>query len=663
MVVSFAGDKKPIALIGTGGIGKTSIALTVLHHNRIERRFGGNRRFVRCDQFTASRANFLRRLSEVIGAGVENPESLAPLRPCLASGEMFIVLDNAESILDPQGTDAQEIYDIVEELSQFGNVCLIITSRIRTIPPHCKRLEIPAISIVAARKTFYGFYDNNERPDLVDNILEQLDFHPLSVTLLATVAHQNSWDNDRLGREWRRRQTGVLQTEHGRNFAATIELSLASPTFQALGPDARGLLEVIAFLPQGVNETNFPWLFPSISNGDRIVDKLCNLSLTYRNDGFITMLAPLRDYLRLKDPKSSPLLLQTKECYFTRMSVEIECYKQGSFNNSEWITLEDRNVEHLIDVFATIDPDSDDVWKACANFMKHLHWHKQRKTVLGTKVKALPDSHPFKALCLFELSRVLKSIGSDAERKVLLSHAVKLEKERSDSYRAALALMYLSDANLELGFYEEGIQQAREALDIIEPLGMPWMTAGSLNMLAWSLYRDGQVDDAEKAATRALNILPEKGQEFIACKSLRILGDIFLSREERERAIHHFEEALNIAPRFSWHNHVIWIHHSLALLFFEEGKFDQADSHIKRAELHAVGSVYFMGRTVLLRAWTLYRRGRWEEATSECSRALKVFKNLGATRGQEICKGLRQNIDQSMKGLSTSRESDLKFQW
>ena len=654
---------KPIALIGTGGIGKTSIALTILHHPRIKQRFSGNRRFVRCDRFTASQANFLHRLSEVIGAGVENPESLAPLRPSLGSEEMLIVLDNAESILDPQGVDAREIYGIVEELSRFSNICLAITSRIKTIPPDCKRLEIPPISMDAARKTFYDFYHNGERLDIIDSILKQLDFHPLSVTLLATVAHQNEWNGDRLAGEWRRRQTGVLHTEHGDNFAVTIELSVASPTFQALGPLARGLLEVIAFFPQGVNEKNFHWLFPTIHDGHHILDKLCNLSLTYRCDGYVTMLAPLRDYFRLKDPKSSLLLHKTKECYFARLSVQIECHKQGNFSDSEWITSEDANVEHLIDVFTTVDPNSDDVWKACANFMKLLHWHKQRKTSLGPKVKALHDSNPFKALCLFEFSRVLKSIGSDAERKELLSHALKLARERRDFYRVAFTLLYLSDANLELGLFEEAIRQAREALAIVESRGIPEEKAATLNLLAWTLYRDEQIDDAEKVATRALNLLPEKGQEFIACKSHRILGDISLSRGEREKAIRHFEEALRIAPPFSWHNHVIWIHHSLALLFFGEGKFDQVESHIKQAESHAAGSVYFMGRTVLLRAWIFYRQGRLAEATSECSRALKAFRDLGATKGREICEGLLQNIDQSMRGEGISGESDLKFQW
>ena len=654
-IVDLTENHTPIALIGAGGIGKTSIALAILHHDRIKQRFGHHRRFIRCDQFPASSAHLLRQLSNAIGAGVENPKDLTPLRKFLSSNEILMVLDNAESILDPQGADARKIYTVVEELSQFGNICICITSRISTTPPNCKRFDVPTLSMDATCDTFYRIYDSGDRSDLVSCILEQLDFHPLSITLLATVAHQNKWDTNRLSREWERRRTSVLQTKHSNSLAAAIELSLASPMFLELGPDARVLLEIVAFFPQGVDENNLEWLFSTISNRTDIFDNFCILSLGYRSNGFLTMLAPLRDYLSSKDPGASPLLCATKERYFDRMSVTIDP-DEPDFEESLWITSDDVNVEHLLDVFTTIDRNSEGVWDACNNFMLHLFWHKPRLTVLRPKIEGLPDNHPTKPRCLIILAKLFGSVGNWVERKRLLVCALDLWRERGGDDLVALALMSLSDTNRAIGLHEEGIQQAGEALEIYERLGETGQQADCLIKLASLLSSDKQFDAAEEAAFRAIDLLPEEGDQYRVCQSHRALGNVYQSKGEIEKAIHHFEVSLGIASAFNWNDDLFWAHYRLAHLFCNEGRFDDAQAHTERAKSHAVNK-YHLGLAVELQARIWYSQDRLEEAKSEALRAADIYDKLEAPNDAEDCRELLWAIEKKLSTPVASGQS------
>ena len=658
-VVGLARSLSSIALIGVGGIGKTSVALTVLHDDRIKKRFGENRRFIRCDQFQPAIANFLDRFSKTVGAGIENPEDLTPLRPFLSSKEMFIILDNAESILDPQGADAQKIYAVVEELSQISNISLCITSRITTIPSDCKRLDVPTLSIDAARSAFYRIYDKDERPNVIDNILEQLDFHPLSVTLLATVAHQNSWDNDRLTREWEQRQTSVLKTEHNNSLAAAIELSLGSPMFRELGPSARELLGVVAFFPQGIDENNLDWLFPIVADRRNIVDRFCILSLASRSNGFIVMLAPLRDYLAPRDPRSSPLLCTIKDRYSSRLRLlgDLEPDQPG-FAESQWITSEDVNVEHLLNVFASFVTDPDDIWDTCADFLMHLLWHKPRPTVLRPKIARLSDDHRSKPQCSYCLSRLLGLLGNYVEQKQLLTRTLELERGQGNDDRVARTLRHLAGANRLLRLYEEGTQQSKEALEIYKQLGDAEGQAKCWNCLAWLLFGDKRLDAAGEAASHAMSLSLDQGREFWVCNSHRLLGLIHRFKGEKGKAIQHFGAALEIASSFGWPNHLFWINYSLAELFRNEREFNDAQPHIERAKSHAVDDAYCLGRAMKMQARIWYRQGRLEEAKAEALRALKTFEMLGAESDVGGCGNLLRGIELVAASRRTSGESD-----
>ena len=627
-----------MALIGTGGIGKTSVILTALHDHHIKERFGDNRWFIRCDQFPPSHTHFLRKLSEITGAGVENPEVLSPLRRYLSSKEMIIVLDNAESILGLPEASAQEIHMIVDELSQFSNICLVITSRIsNSLPAHCEIIEIPTLSMEAGHETFYRIHRLGERCHEISDILKELDFHPLSIIILATIAQQNQWNTKRLTTEWESQRTRVLRTRNLGSLAATVELSLASAMFQELGPDARGLLEVVAFFPQGVKEDNIDGLFPTISDGPSMFDTFCNLSLTYRGNGFITMLAPLRDHLRPKDPMASPLLRTAKEHYFRRLSFGLAPREPG-FHESQWIVSEDVNVEHLLDVFTSIDADSEDVWVACYHFMAHLFWHKPRLVILGSKVEALLDSHPSKPMCLFFLSRLFSRVGNSTERKRMLIHSLRLRRERGNDYWVAETLGELSNAHLGVGFYEEGIQQATEALEIFGRFGETEKQALCLITLARLLHQGKQLDAAEEAASRAINLL-ENGHQFILCQCHEVLGLVHQSRGNTEKAIHHLETSLRIASLLNFRDLLFEGHLSLARLYFQEGKFDDALIHVEHAKSHTENNLLLLGRAFLPSAYVLYGQRRFEEAKSEALRALAIFEKLGAA---DLMEGARR---------------------
>ena len=644
-VVGLAENLEPVALIGAGGIGKTSIALTVLHHQRIEERFGGNRRFIRCDQFPATRTHFLARLSKVIGAGVDNPEDLTPLRPLLSSKEMFLILDNAESILDPKGTGARETYALVDELTQFKKVSLCITSRITTVPRYCKRPEIPTLSIEAARNIFYGIYGNHGQSGIIDDLLRRLDFHALSITLLATTASHNAWDHERLAQEWDTQRAQVLQTDYNESLAATIELSLTSQTFQSLGTDARDLLGVIAFFPQGVNEKNLDWLFPTIPNTKTTFDKLCVLSLSHRSSGFVTMLAPIRDHLGPRDPQSSPLLCATRDRYFGRLSVRVGPNLPG-FGEARWILLEDVNVEHLLDIFTSIDQNLSGIWDACFHFTEHLYWHKPRQTVLRSKIEGLPDDHRCKPQCLYGLSRLFQRVGNHTERKRVLELTLALRTQRGEDLQVAQTLLLLSDVNRLLGLYEEGIRQAREALGTHERDGGIRGRVRCFNKLAWLLLYDNQLDDAENTASRAIDLLSGTGEQFLLCELHRVLAKVFHSKGMKEKAIHHFTMALGIASPSNWHTQVFWIHFQLAEVFRDEREYDDAHAHIEQAKAHALDNVYHLGRMMKLQAEVWYHQGRFEDAKSEALRALENCEKSGAARDVELCSDLLQKIEQ-----------------
>jgi len=369
------------------------------------------------------------------------------------------------------------------------------------------------------------------------------------------------------------------------------------------------------------------------------------------------VLAPLRDYLCPKDPRSSPLLHTTKERYFGRLSVGLHPGKPG-YAEARWISSEDVNAEHLLDVFTNIGSDSDGIWDVCSYFMDHLHWHRPRLVLLGPKIEALPDTHPSKPRCLFQLSRLFSLVGNYVECKRLLIYALKLWTEWGDSFEVAQTLRYLSEANRLLDLHEEGIQQVKEALEIFEQLNDTLGQARSLCGLAWLLYEDQRFDAAEDAISQSINHLPERVDQITASLCRRLLGKIHSSKGEMEKAINNFEAALRILSSLNWDYEQFWNNYDLAELFFSQGRSEDSRVHVERAKSHAVDDMYLMGRAMELQALHLYQQRRLREARSEVLCAVSAYEKVGAVMDLERCRDILHDVEEKMEDPSTSCESD-----
>ena len=281
-------------LSGPGGIGKSTIALTLLHHDRTTARFGKHRHFMRCDDLVNSLGGFLGRLSDAFG--MRHTTDVVRLRSRLAlSPPCILVLDGVDSILDPLAPGAAEIATMIEEINRSQDVCLLTTSRMEVDIPGLHRIEVPTLSEGGARDTFHSLC-HLERSSAIDKLLAELDFHPLSIDLLASAVGENDWDEPTLLEEWDGGKTSILKASGRQSLEDSIEAMFLTPTIQKLGATAREALEAIALYSGGVEENRLESRFPGIAGVGEAANVLCKFSLMYRQGGFVNMLSPFRFY-------------------------------------------------------------------------------------------------------------------------------------------------------------------------------------------------------------------------------------------------------------------------------------------------------------------------------------------------------------------------------
>ncbi|KAH7918923.1 hypothetical protein BV22DRAFT_1134229 [Leucogyrophana mollusca] len=547
-----------VVLVGPGGIGKSSIAKAILNEGAIIAKFQGRRFFVRFDNIDASQITFdtfIQRIADVLGV---KSTRLSTIRTYLAAKNVLIVLDNAETFQDA-ASGSDRIADVIDDFGSLPSVRIVLTTRNRRVSTNLRRtiIGVPALDPSAARETFTQIYGTNGSPAIIDKLLKDLDFHALSINLLAHVATENQWTLDELTRAWGRQQTDLLEVGGGKlqSLSVTIELSLASSSIKRLGKDARHVMQVAAFLPQGINKKNMESLFPAITNIRSIIDALCRLSLMYRKAEVFAMLSPIRIHISNAHQARDILpldLTHVRNYYYAQLA-----------GDGEWITTEDANVERLIahDLSRATAHDMELVYKGCARFLYLLMGHKPRPTSLRIAILSKTESAShhvdqkessyWKAWSIYKLGGLAAQLCNYREAINLFITAKELFTFGQDHETAAkcleeVAIQHFSSGNLSAA--EETLQEVlrlRREYHILSPHDQAQIDL----RLGNAMVRKGRLQEAMTLFMSAREYFDSTGNAGGIVWATGCQGEVEWHSGNCVAARQHFETRLSLAIR------------------------------------------------------------------------------------------------------------------
>ena len=293
------GSKRNVALLGVGGIGKSTIAKALLNEQSIVNAFPV-RLFIAYDNIASSAMTyqvFLDRIGHSLGL----PTSTLPaILQQLRSSSTLLVVDNAESFLDAGDHDAGMISNSLDEIGAWPTTGMVLTSRNPKIIPlnlPWDRITVTALDVDAAHAAFSFVYPTERANEIISTILFQLEYHPLSINILANVAVMNEWTPQELLRAWEDRRSRVLEIVNDKNRSLRVSIELSIVSFKDNQSVALKVLRAIAYLPQGIRQDDLPRMFPSVTSLMSVMASIRRSSLVYRLGDRLTMLAPIRLYM------------------------------------------------------------------------------------------------------------------------------------------------------------------------------------------------------------------------------------------------------------------------------------------------------------------------------------------------------------------------------
>ncbi|KAJ7146624.1 hypothetical protein C8R44DRAFT_898726 [Mycena epipterygia] len=322
-------DPARIAILGSGGMGKTSLAKAALHHPDVVSKYQ-HRFFVAADSTITS-----IELAALIGLhiGLKPGEDLT--KPVVHyfsnSSPSLLILDNLETLWEPMESRGavEEFLSLLTDVMHLALVAstyqlLIITMRGAERPAKVRwtrsfLLPLKPLSDDAAHQTFVDIAENFHDSRDVTKLLSLTDNLPLAVDLIAHLVDHEGCENVLV--RWETEKTSLLSSGHDRrsNLDMSITISISSTR---LSSGAKNLLGLLSILPDGLSDMELGQIKLPISNILECRSMLLRTSLAYEDDRKrLKSLVPIREHVQQFHPPPPHLIHQVEKHFHLLLDV------------------------------------------------------------------------------------------------------------------------------------------------------------------------------------------------------------------------------------------------------------------------------------------------------------------------------------------------------
>ncbi|KAF8207501.1 hypothetical protein K438DRAFT_1755541 [Mycena galopus ATCC 62051] len=322
IVLKLLSQKSPrIAILGGGGMGKTSLARAALHHpcttSKFEHRF-----FV-----SAEAASTSIELAALVGLhlGLNPGRDLtkAIIQYLSRKPACLLILDNLETVWEPIQTRAG-IENLLSLLSEVEHLALMITMRGAERPAkvqwtHPFLSPLQPLSDDAAKQTFMEITDHSYTFEEAKELLQFTDNMPLAVDLIAHLTECEGMSNVLV--RWETEKTSMLSMGFDRRSSldVSIGLSLSSPR---ITPESKELLSLLSILPNGLSEAELIQSKLGVPNVLLCKAALQATSLVYRDGNRrLMVLMPVREYVQQFLPPSQSHIQSIQKHFHTLLGL------------------------------------------------------------------------------------------------------------------------------------------------------------------------------------------------------------------------------------------------------------------------------------------------------------------------------------------------------